>query len=97
VATLKLNREGHYEERDLNQLLAMPESKELLGENLHFTLTAILTSRFGDNLRNDLAHGLVEPNRFCSPISLYFWAVVLWICLRTAEERSEGSADNPTD
>lgn len=85
VATLKLNREGHYEERDLNQLLAMPQSKELLGENLHFALTAILTSRFGDNLRNDLAHGLVEPNRFYAPVSLYFWAVVLWICVRTAE------------
>jgi hypothetical protein len=98
VATLKLNREGHYEERDLNQLLAMPQSKALLGENLHFTLTAILTSRFGYNLRNDLAHGLVEPNDCYSPVSLYFWAVVLWICVRTAEVPPAGSAaEGPAD
>src|SRR5437763_6308220 len=43
VNTVRQNRDGYDEERDLNQLLALPETKTLLGELLHFTLTALLT------------------------------------------------------
>jgi hypothetical protein len=83
VNTMRLNRDGYHEERDLNQLLAMPEAKEFLSDRVHFALTAILTSRFGYNLRNNLAHGLVEPPECDSVICLFFWALVLLVCVRT--------------
>lgn len=95
VATMKLNKDGFYEERDLNQLLAMPQSQELLGGGLHFALTAILTSRFGYNLRNKLAHGLVEPSDCYSVVSLYFWALVLLICVRTLPSAPPKSETDP--
>jgi len=83
VNTVKLNRDGYQEERDLNQLLAMSETKKFLSDRVHFALTAILTSRFGYNLRNNLAHGLIEPRDCYSVICLFFWALVLLICVRT--------------
>jgi len=89
VNTVRQNRDGYDEERDLNQLLALPEAKTLLGESLHFALTALLTSRFGYNLRNDLAHALVEPRDCYSTVSLFFFAVVVMICVRTMRERRQ--------
>jgi len=89
VNTIRQNRDGYDEERDLNQLLALPETKKLLSESLHFALTALLTSRFGYNLRNNLAHALVEPRDCYSTISLFFFAVVVMICFRTLPEKPE--------
>jgi hypothetical protein len=89
VNTIRQNRDGYDEERDLNQLLALPETKKLLGESLHFALTALLTSRFGYNLRNNLAHALVEPRDCYSTISLFFFAVVAMICFRTLPKKPQ--------
>jgi hypothetical protein len=83
VNTIRQNRDGYDEERDLNQLFALPETKKLPNESLHFALTSLLTSRFGYNLRNNLAHALVEPPDCYSTISLFFFAVVVMICFRT--------------
>jgi hypothetical protein len=89
VNTVRQNRDGYDEERDLNQLLALPETKTLLGESLHFALTALLTSRFGYNLRNNLAHALLEPRDCYSTISLFFFAVVVMICTRTMRKGTQ--------
>ena len=83
VNTIRFNRGGYQEERDLNQLLAMPEAREFLGERIHFALNALLTSRFGANLRNDLAHGLIEAGACYSVIALFLWALMLLVCVRT--------------
>lgn len=99
VTTMKANREGYHEERDLNQLLALPETKTLLSEPVHFALTALLTSRFGYNLRNDLAHALIEPRDCYSTVSLFFFALVMMICVRTMPQQSkaeESSSEEET-
>jgi hypothetical protein len=90
VTTMRLNRDGFQKERDLNQLLALPDAKKLLSDPVHFALTAILTSRFGYNLRNNLAHGLIEPSDCYSVVSLFFWALVLLICVRTQPDSLAG-------
>jgi hypothetical protein len=92
VNTVRQNRDGYDEERDLNQLLALPKTKTLLGESLHFTLTALLTSRFGYNLRNNLAHALVEPRDCYTTISLFFFGIVVMICVRTMREPQQTEA-----
>jgi hypothetical protein len=89
VNTMRLNRDGYHEERDLNQLLGMPEAKNFLGDRVHFALTAILTSRFGYYLRHKLAHGLMEPQECYSVICLFFWALILHICVRTLPKPQE--------
>lgn len=92
---MKLNRDGYQEERDLNQLLVMPEARKLLSDPVHFALAALLTSRFGYNLRINLAHGLIEPRDCYSVISLFFWALVLKICVRTIPKPQQ--SDTSTD
>ena len=80
--TTRLNRDGFQEEMDLNQLLAGDAARDLLGDDLRFALQALLTSRFGFNLRNKLAHGLLDIGAMYSTVAEFFWAVVLMICMR---------------
>jgi hypothetical protein len=80
--TTRLNRDHFQEEMDLNQLLAFDATRELLGEDLRFALQALLTSRFGFNLRNKLAHGLMDVSAMYSTVSEFFWCLVLMMVLR---------------
>jgi hypothetical protein len=52
-----------------------------LGEDLVFDLQGSLVERFGVNLRNRMAPGLMEDDEFASPTVLYFWWLVLRICM----------------
>ncbi len=80
VITSSLNSDGIQEEYDLRTLLPMPELQEIMGEDLIFDLQSLLTSRFGANFRNRLAHGLLEQQAFFSHIAIYIWWLLLRIC-----------------
>ncbi len=81
VIVSKLDSLGTQEEKDLGALLYEPRLEELLGEDLVFDLQGLLVERFGINLRNKMAHGLMKHDEFPSPIVLYLWWLVLRICL----------------
>jgi len=87
--TTRLNRDHFQEEMDLNQLLLQDATRDLLGEDLVFAVQALLTSRFGFNLRNKLAHGLMDVGAMYSTVSEFFWSLVLMICMRATVTRSE--------
>lgn len=74
--------EGIQDEYNLNKLLTHPKFteklNEIFGEDVIFTLRACLVERFGSNLRNDMAHGLIDHNAFYSPSAVYLW----WLALR---------------
>lgn len=80
VLTSSLSSEGIQEEFDLNVLLEMPEVKKIFGEDLLFDLKCNLTSRFGSNFRNLMAHGLLDYQDFYSYTSVYIWWLLLRIC-----------------
>jgi hypothetical protein len=73
---------GIQDEFNLNKLLTLPKFTEKLteifGEDLIFDLRCLLVERFGANLRNDIAHGLIDHNNFYSYAGIYFW----WLSLR---------------
>ena len=46
-----------------------------------FDLQGLLVERFGVNLRNRMAHGLMGDDEFASPTGLYLWWLVLRICM----------------
>jgi hypothetical protein len=69
--------QGYEELPDLNAVLRDPEAAKILGKDLVFTMTAIFVNRFGGNLRNDLAHGLLETSAFYSETSVYAWWLLL--------------------
>lgn len=82
VLTSGLDKDGIQDELNLNSLLVDDKYTEplgrFLGEDLVFTLRGTLVERFGANLRNDMAHGLVSDGWYYGPIGVYFW----WLAWR---------------
>ena len=65
-------------------MLGMTEAKEFLGEDLQYELRLLLTEQVGQNLRNELAHGLLAEGSFYSAPAVYVWwlffhIAVAWI------------------
>jgi hypothetical protein len=81
VVTSTLESDGTQKERDLNQLLWMPEMEEIFGPDISFDLRGILIERFGDNMRNESAHGLMPEGAFYRHTAVYLWWLVLYLCV----------------
>ncbi len=94
VVTSTLDSDGIQQERDLNQLLWMPEFEKIFGPDIAFDLRGILIERFGDNMRNESAHGLMPEGAFYQPTAIYLWWLILRMCwmgyalLQNDEQRS---------
>ena len=80
VVTSTLEADGTQKERDLNQLLWIPELEEIFGPDTTFDLRGILIERFGHNMRNESAHGLMPEGAFYQAASVYLWWLVLRLC-----------------
>ena len=82
VSASGLDSKGIQDEFSLNTTLKEPRFSEPLskvfGEDLIFDLRGLLIERFGANLRNDMAHGLIGTNFFYSENGCYLW----WLSLR---------------
>lgn len=78
--TSQFDAEGIQDEYALGKLLFMPEIIEILSSDLAFDLQGLLVNRFGCNLRNTAAHGLLSAATFESDYVVYFWWVVLYLC-----------------
>jgi hypothetical protein len=59
------------DEKNLNSILFSPKLIEILGEDITFDLQGLLVERFGSNIRNDTAHGLINIYSFSSPQHSY--------------------------
>nr|WP_308985919.1 DUF4209 domain-containing protein [Coraliomargarita sp. SDUM461004] len=98
IVTSKIEQDGKQKEYDLNYLLWMPEVDEMLGEDILFDLRGILIERFGHNMRNESAHGLMREVSFYQPASVYLWWLVLHLCWRgyriaKYQERQQAAGD----
>lgn len=98
-------RTGVESEKSLNALLETAEAVELLGHGMVLELQTLLLDPGGMNLRNDIAHGLLDDAEAWSLGSMYIW----WFCMRIAlwpiaqvviadraaeaSERTEGTPD----
>ena len=80
VVTSTLDSDRTQKERDLNQLLWMPELEQIFDKNTLFDLRGILIERFGHNMRNELAHGLMAEGAFYQPGAVYLWWLILRLC-----------------
>jgi hypothetical protein len=66
-------------EHDLNKLLARDDLSTIFGPEQAFDLRVLLVEKAGANLRNDLAHGILDDGAKIGS-KIYFW----WLCLRLA-------------
>lgn len=80
VITSGLDAQGIQDERSLNTTLYLPETINILTEDITFDLQGLLVERSGSNLRNRMAHGLIDQNGFFQPEVVYLWWLTLRLC-----------------
>jgi len=78
VVTSKIDMRNIEQERVLGALLDMDEAERVFGRDLMFDLRGLLVEKFGSNMRNELAHGLLDLDDFKGPDAEYLW----WCALR---------------
>jgi hypothetical protein len=80
LITSKLESDDTQDERDLGWLLTHSELARIFGEGVAFDLRGLLVERFGLNLRNDIAHGLLAESQMITEGALYAWWLTLRLC-----------------
>ena len=76
--TANLDKDGIENENGMSTLMDLPESEQVFGKDLAFELKSLFCDSFGPNLRNELAHGLLDEDACHSPFAIYAW----WLALR---------------
>ena len=75
-----LNEDGIEEIKTMHAVLELDGVKEHLDEDFLLALKTVFCSKFGFNMRNDIAHGLLSDKQFQSFHALYTWWFILKIC-----------------
>ncbi len=57
-----------------------PEITSIFDEDTLFDLQGLLVEHSGSNLRNRMAHGLINDDEFLSPLMSYLWWLTLRLC-----------------
>ena len=78
ATTTNLDGKGIENENGLATLMELPEAVKVFGEDLAFEIRALFCDAFGPNLRNELAHGLLDDQACNSVSAIYAW----WFGLR---------------
>lgn len=73
-------KNGIQNEHDLNKTLYRTEIKTIFDDDTLFTLQCLLVEHSGCNLRNRMAHGLIDDHEFQSGVMSYLWWFTLRLC-----------------
>jgi len=76
IVTSTYPSSGIQNEQDLNTLLKHSRAPEIFGNELVYDLRVLLIEKAGGNLRNDLAHGILDDGAKWGA-KVYVW----WMCL----------------
>ena len=80
VKTTNLDRDGIENEIGLSNLMELAEVESIFGKDLAFEFKALFCDATGPNLRNEVAHGLLDDSIFRSTAAVYAW----WLALKLA-------------
>lgn len=78
AATTILDKQGIKNVVGMSTLMELPEADQVFGEDLAFELRSLFCDAFGPNLRNELAHGLLDDGESQSAYAVYAW----WLSFR---------------
>jgi hypothetical protein len=81
--TTNLDKDGIENENGLSTLMDLPEANQVFGEAIAFEIRALFCDPFGPNLRNELAHGLLDEHACHSPSAIYAWWFALKLVVNT--------------
>lgn len=77
VTTIHIDSQGIEQELGLSSLLDKDEIINVFSEGTVFELKAVFTNQIGPNLRNNVAHGLLDDHSSRHLTSVYGWYIVL--------------------
>jgi hypothetical protein len=75
--TTTIDSNGIENENGLSTLMELPEVEQIFGKSLAFEIRSIFTESLGSNLRNEVAHGLLDDNSSSSIYTVYAWWMIL--------------------
>lgn len=94
--TTILSDDGIETENALGTLVDLPETTKIFGEDVTFELKALLCDPRGPNLRNEVAHGLLDDGAFQSAHAVYAWWFGLKLVFNTfwnARRKTDAQTD----
>ena len=83
ATTTNLDKFGIQNEIGLSKLMELPEIAGVFGRDLTFEFKSLFCDAFGPNLRNQLAHGLLDEAACESQFVIYAWWLALRITINT--------------
>lgn len=75
-----IDNRGIQDEHQFTTTLYCPEITSIFDEDTLFDLKGLLVERAGSNLRNRMAHGLIDDSGFLHPLMSYLWWLTLRLC-----------------
>lgn len=78
VKTVTIDQNGLEIEVGLSTLVEKQEFTTIFGDDIAFEIRALLCESTGPNLRNNIAHGLLDYNQIQNTTGIYFW----WFCFK---------------
>ncbi|EZP32677.1 MULTISPECIES: DUF4209 domain-containing protein [unclassified Pseudomonas] len=96
-ATSMLEPGGVQPERPLGVLLETPQALQVFGADGIFELQGLLVDPLGTNLRNEVAHGLIDDEGLFGTDAIFAWWLLLRYCVMTSKiVQRESSASAST-
>ena len=83
VTTTQLTQDGIETENSLNALIYLPEALAIFKEDLTYEIKALFCEPMGPNLRNNIAHGLLDDQQCHSVYAVYAWWLTLKLVFST--------------
>jgi hypothetical protein len=83
VKTTNHDVNGIENENSLGTLMDLSETETIFGESLTFELRALFCDALGPNLRNEIAHGLLDEAHCQSAYVIYAWWLGLKLVFNT--------------
>ncbi len=81
--TTHLDQNSIETEKGLSALMELPKTVEIFGEDLTYEIEALFCDQIGPNLRNNIAHGLLNDQDCYSYDAVYAWWLGLKLMLNT--------------
>ena len=86
--------DGTEQVKSLNTIFELENFVEAYDEDLLINLRALLTEKYGLNMRNRIAHGLCSSNELSSAGTIYVWWISLRLCCMYSKRLNNYIHDN---
>lgn len=95
--TSNIDQDGIENENGLSTLMDLPEANQVFGEDLAFEIRSVFTDALGFNLRNEVAHGLLDDKSSSSIFTIYAWWMVLRLVIRSIMNGGDGKEESDNE